>query len=275
MLWIFAAPAGAQPSLRVDFLSVGQGDAALVTSPTGKTVLIDGGPRAGARALVAFLRDAGTGPLDLVLLTHRHADHLGGLRAAIEARGARLFMDAPFPHPSPAYAALLRTLEARGVPVREAERGRQIDLGGGAKLLLLSPPRPIISGRSAVNANSVVARLEYGRVAVLFAADAEPETERWLLRTRAPLTARVLKVAHHGSRHSSTASFLAAVRPEIAIVSVGAPNAYRHPAASTVARLERAGARVLRTDRDGHVRIETDGDHVRVRTAAPLARRAR
>src|SRR5207244_1990898 len=141
---LLLAPALAAPRLRVDFISVGQGDAELITSPSGKTVLIDGGPHAAAEELVAFLRGRGVGPIDLVLLTHRHEDHLGGLATVIERRGARLFLDAPTPldrrsgasstaHASPRYAALLSVLEQRHVQVRQAEAGRTIDLGGGVR----------------------------------------------------------------------------------------------------------------------------------------------
>src|SRR5207248_11270628 len=110
-----AAPAGAPPAapasiptrggapLRIDFISVGQGDAALVTSPTGKTVLIDGGPRAAGPALAAQLRARRVSAIDLVLLTHRHEDHLGGIAQVVRAVPVRLFMDAPFPHPSQVY----------------------------------------------------------------------------------------------------------------------------------------------------------------------------
>jgi competence protein ComEC len=117
-------PSRAAGTLRLDFIDVGQGDAALVTSPAGKTVLIDGGPRKSSEALLAFLTGHTHGPLDLILLTHRHEDHLGGLAAAVQEIGARQFIDAPIPHSGRAYAALLRALEARGVTVRQATRGR-------------------------------------------------------------------------------------------------------------------------------------------------------
>jgi len=256
-------------TLRIDFIDVGQGDAALVTSPTGRTVLIDGGPRRSAGALLAFLAAHTHGALDLILLTHRHEDHLGGLTAAVREIGARQFLDAPVPHAGPAYDALVRALAARGVTVRQAVAGRRIDLGGGAVLMLLGPPQPAIQGsRSDVNANSVVARLTFGSFAALFAGDAEAPTEAWLLDSGATLQASVLKVAHHGSRYASGARFLQAVGPRIAIVSVGRQNSYGHPAPETIDRLARAGASVYRTDVDGDVTIETDGQVTRLHSAS-------
>ncbi len=260
---------GAAPALRVDFVDVGQGDAALVTSPTGKTVLIDGGPAHGAPALTAFLAHHVHGPLDLILLSHRHEDHLGGLPAVVRQVGVRTFLDAPVAgHAGPDYEALMRELEARGVPARLATRGRRIDLGGGAVITLLGPPDPpIVGSRSDVNANSVVARLTFGNVAILFAGDAESPTEKWLLGSGAELGADVLKVAHHGSRYASGMKLLRAVHPRIAVISAGAGNEYGHPAPVTVERLARIGAAVYRTDLDGDVTIETDGAALKVETA--------
>jgi beta-lactamase superfamily II metal-dependent hydrolase len=263
-------PREAAPKLRVDFIDVGQGDATLITSPTGKTVLIDGGPpdRKSREALLSFLEPRVRGPLDLIILTHRHVDHHGGLRVVIESRGARLFLDAPTPNPGKERERLMAALERANVPVRNATPGRTVDLGGGAMLTLLTPPDPPLAGtRDPDNANSVVARLDYAGSSFLFTGDAESATERWLLARRANVRAQVLKVAHHGSRHSSEARFLAAVKPAVAVISAGTNNEYGHPAPQTLARLEAAGARILRTDLDGTVTIETDGRTLSIRTA--------
>jgi beta-lactamase superfamily II metal-dependent hydrolase len=280
---LVSGPAGATketttktaPRLRVDFIDVGQGDAALITSPTGKTVLIDGGPVASSAALVTFLRGRLRGPLDLIVLTHRHADHFGGLRAVVEQVGTRMFMDAPTPHPGRERERLLAALERARVPVRDATRGRVIELGPGVTLRLLGPADPPITdsdSRDEVNANSVVARLDYGRSSFLFTGDAEAATERRLLQERANVSAQVLKVAHHGSRYSSTARFLAAVHPTTAVISVGARNDYKHPTPATLQRLEKAGVRILRTDLDGTITMETDGTTISTSSTTAPAR---
>jgi competence protein ComEC len=256
------------PRLRVDFIDVGQGDAALITSPSGKTVLIDGGPHEAGTSLVSFLRGRHVVPLDLIVLSHRHADHLGGLPAVVETIGARLFLDAPTPHAGREREHLMLALERAHVPIRDATRGRTIDLGAGATLTLLTPPEPLIArSPSVVNANSVVVRLDFGTTSFLFMGDAEAATERWLLRENVDVHARVLKVAHHGGKYSSTLKFLDAVGPEVAVISVGAHNDYGHPAPSTVRRLETGGADVFRTDLDGTVTIESDGRVLRTHTS--------
>jgi len=266
---------GAPARLTVDFIDVGHGDAILVTSPAGKRVLVDGGRGESGAAVAAFIRARSVAPLDLVVLTHRHADHLGGLAAVIAAPGARLFLDAATPegtraHASPAYTRLIALLAEHGIPVREARRGRSVDLGGGAVLVLLTPPEPPIAGsRSDVNANSVVARLELGQVRMLLTGDAEAVTEDWLLDSGADVRADVLKLAHHGSAYSSSPRFLAAVHARLAVASCGPVGHVGQLDPGTAARVERTGARLYRTDLDGTIEVSTDGRDLRVETERP------
>lgn len=255
-------PAGAraEDELRIHFLDVGQGDGALLVSPAGKSVLVDAGPTEADRVVLDALRREGVGRLDLVLLTHPHLDHFGGLRSVLREVPAGLLLDPGFDHPGETYRRLLAWLEETKTPYKVARAGRKIDLGGGATLTVLAPRDPLFSGtRSDANANSVVARLDYGTVSVLFTGDAEEETEARLLADGASLGVTVLKVAHHGSAHSTSSRFLAATKPKAAVASAGRDNDYGHPHPDTLGRLERAGVEIYRTDVDGTVTLVTNG----------------
>lgn len=261
LLWTLGPRPTQAAELTLTFFDIGQGDASLIVSPTGKRILIDGGqPEAGAR-LVAGLRRRGIDALDLIILSHPHMDHLGGLKEVVGALPVRLFLDAAFPSTSPGYGELLRLMEARGVTLTQAILERRIDIGAGASLQLLGPPNPWLHNtRSDVNANSVLVRLTWQQRSALFTGDAEPETERWLLARpagTAALGSEVLKVAHHGGRFSSTAAFLQAVRPQLSVISVGARNDYGHPTPEALARLAEVRARVLRTDLQGDVTLRS------------------
>jgi competence protein ComEC len=269
MAWAGSAPAelASDGKLTAYFFDVGQGDAALIVSPTGKTVLIDAGPPDAEQMLVDKLRPLLSHPLDLVVLSHAHLDHLGGMQTVLAWFGAKRFLEPGFVHTTQAYGALLEYLGKSGIEVRSAESDGEkpltVGLGGNATLEVLWPKmkrRPFLTGtRSDVNANSLVARVRMGEMRFLFTGDAEEPTEAALLSEGSPLNADVLKVAHHGSRHSSTPAFVAAVRPSIAIVSSGRENPFRHPSPPTLERLRRAGASIFRTDQDGDVRAVTDG----------------
>jgi beta-lactamase superfamily II metal-dependent hydrolase len=276
LLVLLAALPGRADTLKpltVYFFDVGQGDAALIVSPTGKTVLIDGGPPGADDALVPRVRQLVQGPVDLVLLTHPHLDHLGGLAKVLQAVGARRYMDPGFDHPSEAYRKLLDVVGQKAEQVMTPtpnpsapEKLLTIGLGEGATLTLLWPRVPqeefLKNTRSDANSNSIVAKLTYGRTAFLFMGDAEPETEEMLLRKPIDFTSTVLKVGHHGGRHSSTAPFLAAVKPQAAVISCGAGNDYGHPTDEALRRLDAVGAHILRTDLHGEVRAVSDGTTV-------------
>ncbi|MBN1206931.1 MAG: MBL fold metallo-hydrolase [Myxococcaceae bacterium] len=272
-----AQPSAAPPStarpLTVHFFDVGQGDAALIVSPAGKTVLIDGGPPEAGERLASRLRQLVRGPLDLVILTHPHLDHLGSMRDAIQAVGARRYMDPGFDHPSAAYRDLLEFMGREVGQVMTAEPNSQapdsfltVGLGEGAVLTIYWPRSPLEpflkSTRSDANSNSIVTRLTYGRTAFFFTGDAEPDTEAALLRYPVDYTSTVLKVAHHGGKHSSTEAFLAAVRPKAAVISCAERNEYGHPTPEALERLAAAGARVFRTDQDGEIQAVSDGNTV-------------
>ncbi len=277
---LLAAPALAVtlPPLTVPFFDVGQGDAALVVSPAGKTVLIDGGPPEAGAALARRVRSLVEGPLDLVILTHPHLDHLGGLPAVVKAVGARRYMDPGFDHPSRAYRDLLVLMgDAVGqvlTPVPDPQRPEalvQVGLGEGVSLSILWPRVPqapfLQRTRSDANSNSIIVRLTYGSTAMLLMGDAELDTEERLLKDGRELGATLLKVAHHGGAYSSSAPFLAAVRPRYAVIACGKGNDYGHPAPQTLARLKAVGAQVLRTDRNGEVTAVSDGTRIEVTSA--------
>ncbi|NNC19746.1 MBL fold metallo-hydrolase [Corallococcus exiguus] len=272
-----ALPSPAPGRLSVYFLDVGQGDAALIVSPTGKTVLIDGGPPEAGTRLAARLRELVKGPLDLVILTHPHLDHLGGLRAAVKAVGARRFMDPGFDHPSEAYRDLLDFVGREVGQVMSPEPNPNspqtlltVGLGEGVALTVLWPRVPqepfLTSTRSDPNANSIVTKLTYGKTAFLFTGDSEPPTEEVLLQKPVDLTATVLKVAHHGGKHSSTAAFLERVKPQAAVISCGVGNDYGHPSPEVLGRLSDVRARAFRTDQDGEVMAVSDGTTVTLRS---------
>ena len=255
-----------QAAVQVEVIAVGHGDSILLKSAAGKSVLIDGGEAEAADTILAVLRSRGVCPLDMILLTHPHSDHAGGLAKIIDACGARLFMDSGHPHGSLVYARLLERIEKRGIPLRQAEAGRQIDLGSNATLTLLGPPHPPIENASdGANANSVVARLVLGKTSVLFVGDADASEEAWLLAHGNGLRSTVLKVGHHGSRTSSTADFLRAVAPRLAVIS-NRPDAPKHPHPETVARLQQVRAQILETGREGTIHMELDGETVVFRT---------
>lgn len=265
-----AAPAGR--SLEIHFLDVGQGDSAVIIAPSGKMVLIDAGPPEAQATVTAFLESHGKGPLEAAIMTHPHLDHMGGLLAALKVRGAKHFYDPVQDHPSPALTGVYEwvrqeTAAGRLVAHRASTPDtKPLDLGDGVKLEFLGPDDPPIKGsRSDVNANSIICRLSYGSTVVLFEGDAEAESEsRLLANHRAALPATVLKVAHHGSRHSSHSELLAAVKPKYAVVSAGVHNDYGHPSAEAISRLEAVGAKVFRTDTGGEIVVRTNGSKVDV-----------
>jgi competence protein ComEC len=269
--WNYSHAAG---DLTVTFIDVGQGDSILIESPSGRKALIDGGGRqeinsskaiskedpTGRSIIVPFLRKKGINELDLLILTHPHDDHVGGLPYVLEKIKVDQVLDSGQPHTSRGYYRFLRAIQKKKIPYKIARAGQVIDLGDGVNGYVLHPSEPLISGtESDLNNNSIVIKLDYGRTSFLFMGDTGFEGENRILSSGRSLKSDVLKVGHHGSRTSTSIKLLEMTRPEYAVISVGARNKFGHPSPDTLRRLNNYGVKVLRTDLNGAVIFKSDG----------------
>jgi competence protein ComEC len=255
-----ATTAAGPGEVTVSILDVGQGDAILIRSPEGKTALIDAGP---SHHVVTLLKQQGITALDLVILSHHHADHYGGMADVVRTFRPRFFLASSSAHTSPHYLKLLELVRDQRVSALQPQATpRRLELG--SVVLTILPQAPEDPGEE--NNNSVGVRLQYGQFSVLFPGDAEQTERLWWEKNAPKLCAdcSILKLAHHGSRNGTDAPWLDLVRPQLAVASVGRSNEFGHPHSETVALLAEHQITFLRTDRDGTVVIESDGRTWRV-----------
>jgi len=248
--------------LRVTFLSVGEGDAAVVRFPGGRVMLIDaggawpGGFDFGERIVARYLWREKVMRVDYLVVSHPDLDHFGGMAFVAHNFAPREFWITAAVKPEPMYKALLAGIAAQRIPVRVVDSSMRLLTLGGATVRCLGPAPDATESKD--NNLSMVLRIGQGSRSVLFTGDIETAAER-ALRARTPaatLAATVLKVPHHGSRTSSSNAFIAAVRPQVAVLSLGYRNRFGFPAPEVVDRYLAAGARVLRTDRSGAVSVD-------------------
>jgi len=252
--------------LHVHFLDVGQGDAIFIQCPNGQHILVDGGPSPSVllshlgRRMPFWDRS-----LDLVVLTHPEADHVGGLVDVLKRYDVGLVLDGGQACTNATCEAWRSLIEERRIPYRTAEAGTQLNVGEELRLEVLHPPAKLMSGTASdINNNSVVLRLEYGQFFALLTGDVMEEAESVLLASGQSLDSLVLKVPHHGGDTSLTVPFLEAVGPEWAIISVGADNRFGHPDEVTLEKLE--DIPTYRTDQQGSLEVVTDGERYWVHT---------
>ena len=249
-------------ALAVHFIDVGQGDAILIDS--GDTdILVDGG-RTSANVL-AYLQGQGIADIDLLVATHPDADHIGGLADVLAQYQVNEIWVNGDTATSQTYQDFAAAVTVEGATVREPTRGYTTQMDGLSVAVL--NPTPQRTGDS--NEDSVVFRLTCGEVSVLLTGDATSDSEASMLAAGLTLDSNVLKVAHHGSRYSTSVAFLAAVTPEDAVISVGAGNTYGHPAQETLDRLAAAGTTVYRIDQDGTVVLTSDCSTYSITTSGP------
>jgi competence protein ComEC len=249
--------------LSVYFLDVGQGDSTLFVM-NGKTVLIDAGETGMGDRVVRDLKALGITRIDLLIATHPHSDHIGGMQEVLAAFPVGQVLDAGMPHPSPVYEHFLETIDRKNIPYRVAIQGQTLDVDPMLRVFVLSPPAH--RADDDLNTNSIVLRISYGTIDFLMAGDMGGEGEDALTRSGYPLEAEILKIGHHGSSSSTSAAFLRQVSPETGILFVGEDNPYGHPHRETLALLKERGVTVYRTDRDGTIAVRTDGLSYSVKT---------
>ena len=283
----FSAPR-ADGRLRVDFLDVGQGDAALVTFPNGETMLVDGGGKPNFSNLVVrrgddeepeifepdsasigesvvsqFLWERGYSKIDYILATHADADHLQGLIDVAKNFRVRAAFFGRTPEKDADFAELDKILQKRKAEVIKLKRGDVLNFDA-ARVEVLFPEADDASSAVSDNNHSVVLRIALGARRFLLTGDIERETENLLVQNPESLQANVVKVAHHGSRTSSIQSFVDAVKTDFAVISVGRCSQFGHPHIEVLERWKAAGANVLMTGERGTITISTDGNDLRI-----------
>ncbi len=254
------APPQPDSSLRVTFLDVGQGDAILLQAPEGQTALID----ASRGDIVPLLREMGVTGIDLLVATHPHADHIGGMTGVLESFPVRFYMDNADPHTTATYRRLLSALEARPEITYLEATPRTITLGSASLEVLPLLPR----GSTDHNNRSVSLVLRFGDFTALLSGDSEVRQLTHFVNQQVVPKLTLLKAAHHGSDNGFTWSFLQTARPEVVVISVGR-NGYGHPRPAALEAYAATAGETLRTDLHGHVQVQghRDGAYAVVRGA--------
>ncbi|MBX2989959.1 MAG: DNA internalization-related competence protein ComEC/Rec2 [Bacteroidetes bacterium] len=256
--------------LRVSFIDVGQGDAALIEFPGGETMLIDAGPKseeydAGERVVAPFLRRRGISSIDYLVASHPHADHIGGFKYIFDRFEVKEVIESGQPARDPIYIEYAEAVRNEGCNVNIA---RTLDSSihiGEAKVYLLYPTTTFIDTDTTrrhpnLNNTSVVFKLCFGEISFLFTGDAEMDAELEMTDIHGEfLQSTLLKAGHHGSKTSSTQEFLDYVKPAFAVISAGVNNKFNHPSEEVVGRLRAMNVEILRTDEEGAILFETNG----------------
>jgi beta-lactamase superfamily II metal-dependent hydrolase len=256
---------GASGKLIVHFINVGQSDSELIQLPNGRNMLIDAGTNEAGLTVVSYLKNLGIKKIDYLVGTHPHEDHIGGMDNVIQSfKIANIYMP-KVTTTTESFEDVLNSVKAKGLKINIGKAGMTIFNRNGLKIGFLAP-----CGTSYEDLNnwSIVTRVQFGNNSFLFTGDAQEQSENEILSSGADMKADVLKVGHHGSHSSTSASFLQAVAPRYAVISVGAGNDYGHPHQVTLDKLAAAGIMVYRTDQNGTVVITSDGKNLSVKALA-------
>lgn len=255
----------ASSDLEVSFLDVGQGDSTLIKTPSGQNILIDGGADNKVIDRLSEELPWWDKQIDLMILTHPHDDHVGGLVDVIKRYNVKKIVYTGVVHTSPNYLAWLDLIKERKIPLVIIDRPQTIHFGDDCRLEILYPFDSLL-GQSVSNTNnsSIVAKLIYNQVEFLFSGDAEVEIERELIEAEVNLQADVFQAGHHGSDTSNSQEFLDKISPQITVIQVGEDNDFGHPSRRVIKRLERKNSQIFRNDLNGTISIVSDGEKLYV-----------
>lgn len=246
--------------LIVSFFDVGQGDSIFIEIPGGNQILIDGGPNAAVLSKLGKTMPFWDHSIDLLILTHPHADHLTGLLEVLKRYKVGMVLETGVNHSIPEYQEWKQLLKEKNINAVIAKKGQQIKLSDSAYLNIFTPLMNF-EGQSPKNIHDsmIVSELFYGSTTALLMGDAERLLEYQLISEGINLKADILKAGHHGSKTSSSEEFLGAVSPRYAVISVGKKNRYGHPYQEVIDRFNYLGIKIFRTDQDGDIQLKSDG----------------
>ncbi|OHA02763.1 MAG: hypothetical protein A3C92_00710 [Candidatus Sungbacteria bacterium RIFCSPHIGHO2_02_FULL_53_17] len=260
VIWYAVFYFASRQHLGVTVFDVGQGDAIFIEVSGGNQILVDGGPNDRILAKLGAALPFWDRSIDLLIVTHPHADHIGGFLDVLKRYEVGMVMTSGVGYGTPEYEEWEKLIKQYAIPVVLARKGQRIDAGSGVVLDILSPAEDVTAGANHPHGANIISRLSYGDTAMLLTGDAERALEyRLLFESPDMLDADILKVGHHGSKTSSTETFLKAVSPDVAVISAGKKNRYGHPHQEVMERLAQLDIAVLRTDQEGDIRIESDG----------------
>ncbi len=240
-------------------LDVGQGDGIFIESPTGTQILVDGGPRNSILRNLAGIMSPLDKDIDAIIITNPDADHIAGFLDVLKKyKVEKVFEPGTF-NDSKTYQNLKSEIKKQNIPNILAKKGMRLDIGGGVFIDILFPDRNVSTWDS--NDGSVVAKLTYGLTSIMLTGDSTRETENIILSSfsKSQLDSNILKVGHHGSRTSTSKSFVEAVSPKYAIISLGKDNNYGHPHMETLNTLRKLGVQIFRTDLSSTIIMKSDG----------------
>lgn len=264
IVWLFVFAERPKSFARISFLDVGQGDAILIQARNGNQVLFDSGPNRKVLSELSKEMPFFDRSLDIVIATHPDADHIGGFPEIIKRYDTKFFIEPGISAETSHYRELKERLKIKNIPQLKARRGMVLDMKDGSFVEILFPDRDV-SGLDPNDA-SIIARYVFGENCFLLTGDASQKMEEYFLDLeKDSIGCDVLKAGHHGSKTSSSDSFVSAVSPSIAIISAGKDNRYGHPHKEVLDVLEKYNIEVFNTAESGTIRLETDGKYLKVK----------